>query len=185
MENIFEKENVSFHGIRGYDFTKFKLIMEMGLLPQKMLAEENLNSNLGEHYADKVFMTISPNILGMNKSRAYNWYVKNTVGIVVDIALENALENRSFPDSGYLIGPILSELFVAITIPKETYESSVGKLRKTEGIKFNVEEEFDSDNILVSDIVDAYNIKGLPVYDSKTGNLLKSYKLEGQSSKQR
>lgn len=176
MDNIFERDDISFHGIRELDFFKLKDILENGILPSSMLPKKKTNSefDVDSVNASRVFLTISPSILGPFKSRGFSWYVKYNIGIVVDKKLDNVPTNGSFPDCGFCEGPIDPDLFIGLTILKEIYESNVRSLR--EGRKRVCVDDSLRD-YSIADIIDIYNTNLLPIYDSETGELLKDYSI--------
>lgn len=174
MNNIFEREDVSFHGLRSFDFLKLKSILEVGIFPNELVPEHLRNSEFDGENAKKVFMTISPKILGPFRCRAYSWYVRNSLGIVVNKKLENAPNNSAFRDGGYFYGRVDPELFIGITIPKEIYESNVSSLRE-QGVRIHVDDNLG--DVPINDIIDEYNTRLLPIYDSDSRELLKDYDL--------
>lgn len=177
-ENIFDRENISFHGLRhGYNFPKLKKMLQIGILPGNMLSYEESNSHFKGELGDQVFLTVSPKVSGRFKHRAFDWYVSSSLGIVIDKPPIGVNPEDAFPDAGYSNEPIDRSSFIGITIDEKVWNLSAKDVR-AEAYEGYVMADGNVDDLMMSDLLDQYNISKLPIYDSNTGKLLKSYQLE-------
>ena len=170
VENIFNNIFVSYHGIGDYDFIKLKSILEHGILPNIMLPNIIPRNTLMGNTDTKVYLVISPNIVGEKNATAYRSYIKNGFGIVVNRFPNEPTYNikQAFPDAGILEGPIFPNDFLGITVPKEIY------FKKIKDLSLELVNSTNSanDELTVKDLIASININKLPIYDADTGYII-------------
>lgn len=181
MNNIFEKKYISFHGIGDFNFIKLKSILTKGILPNHMLPNVKPRNSLLGNNDTKVYLVKSPILVGQKNARGYRSYIEKSIGIVVNrFPMEpNSSIQSSFPDAGYLEGPLPPSSFIGITIPQEIYDLALSDLPQNKVIVDNNIQQ----NITVEELINLYNINKLPVYDCKTGALLNISKINNDEIK--
>lgn len=168
-DNILQRSYISFHGLGNFDISKLQRILIEGVLPNSMLPNITPRNELLGNKDTKVYLIKSPSIVGTKLTRGYRAYIENCLGVVIDLFPLDPNESikESFPDAGYLNGPISVKNVIGIVYPTNLRTKLVGKLIKKEEIALTLDGEIL--NLSLDDAIKLLNVNNLPIYDSISG----------------